>query len=162
MGSPSLADSTIVAAIVSAVISFLVLIISNFVIQPRRWKQNIAVRNVEKRLEVYGSLLTILKSLAEKGKRQHKEGDVKMYRMENPYDYRRMVGLFERYNYLLSSAVSQSWLDFISSDTFFQVFSSMEKGERLLSVDLSKMEKLVEAEYEELKAQYHSLTGMKL
>lgn len=160
MGSLSLTDSTIVAAVVSAVVSFSILVISNFVIQPRRWKQNIRVHNLEKRLEVYGALLTFLKSLRDKNERQPHPGLKEEYMMENPYDYKRMVGFFERYNYLLSNEISQLWLEFIKSDKYFGLFSSLSKPSTL-NFDLSKMEELVEKEYGELKSQYQNLTGIK-
>lgn len=63
------ADSTIIAAVVSAVISVAILLVSNYFIQPRRFRHSLKVENLEKCLEAYGTLITIIDSMLAKGKR---------------------------------------------------------------------------------------------
>jgi hypothetical protein len=131
-------------------------------IQPRRWKKDVQLKNLQKRLEVYGGLVVILKSCREKAKRQRKEGQKETHLMENPYDYKKLARIFERYGYLLSDDVSKLWLDFMTADTYFAVYNSLKKGSGLLSHDFSVLEKSAEAEYEKLKVQYRGLTGITL
>ncbi len=53
----------IIAAIVSAVVAIVILTVKEFAIEPRRWRKNIRVSNLEKRLQVYGKLITIFENL---------------------------------------------------------------------------------------------------
>lgn len=159
----SLVDSTIIAATVSAIVAFVILVISNFLIFPRRWKRNLKVKNLERRLEVYGALLTILDSMAEKAKRQAKGGEkYEPHTMENPFDYHRLLKIFERENYLLSDKLSQLWLQFIQRDTYFAVYRSLKEGHGLLDANFADMHTLVREEYAELKQQYKKITGIRL
>jgi len=159
----SLVDSTIIAATVSAIVAFVILVISNFLIHPRRWKRNLKVKTLERRLEVYGALLTILDSMAEKAKRQAKEEEkYEPHTMENPYDYYRLSKIFERENYLLSDKLSQLWLQFIQRDTYFAVYRPIKEGHGLLDANFTDMHALVRKEYAELKQQYKKITGIQL
>jgi hypothetical protein len=153
----TLIDSTIIAAVVSTAVSIAVFVISDLLIQPRRWKKNLQVENLEKRLETYGALLTIIDSMAEKSKRH---GSKAPFTMENPFDYEKILAIVENKSYLLSEKLSQSWLKLILKDKYFSLYNSLKKGEGLTGANFGEMQKIAKQEYEELKEKYCELTGI--
>ena len=60
----------ITAAAFSAIVAASLYVVKEYWIEPRRWKRNILLAQLEKRLEAYGTLLTILQACARKGLRQ--------------------------------------------------------------------------------------------
>lgn len=60
----------IIAAIVSAVVAIFILDLKEFFIEPRRSKKNIQISHLEKQLQVYGALVTILRSCKRKALRK--------------------------------------------------------------------------------------------
>lgn len=159
-------DSTIIAVIVSAVISVAILLVSNYFIQPRRLRQNWIVENLEKRLEVYGALITVIDSMQAKRKRfpldKLPENDRFPFEMETPFDYNRLLAVLEKKNYLLSKEISQLWFKLLTDDVHFKIFSALKKEPLLLSVDFKDIQEKAKKEYSEMKSQYEKLTGIKL
>lgn len=153
----SLIDSTIVAAVVSAVVVISVFVISHFLIEPRKWKKNLQVEHLEKRLETYGTLTTIIDSMAEKSKRQNSKSP---FTMENPYDYKRLLSIMENKNYLLSEKLSKSWLKLIRADKYFSLYNSLQKGKGLTGADFTEMQQIAKEEYKELKEKYRKATDI--
>jgi len=154
-------DSTITAAVVSAVVSVAILVVSEFIIQPLRWKRSVKADYLEKKLETYGALVTIIDSMAEKSKRRTPNPD-QSFTMENPYDYLRLQSIFEKRNYLLSKPISQLWLEFIRQDTYFHNFTALKEKSGLLRADFRKMQELAKKEYNEIRAQYGRLTSVEM
>ena len=159
-------DSTIVAAGVSAIISFLILGVSSFIIQ-RRIKNNWKVENLGKRLEVYGALNTLLDSMRVKNERHGvinlPEGSKNFtYQMENPFDYNRLLALLEKKNYLFSKEISGLWLEVLKQDTTSSVYTSLKGGHGYTLFDFTEMQKRTKIEYDELKTEYQKLTGITL
>ncbi|HYY67623.1 MAG TPA: hypothetical protein VE572_04685 [Nitrososphaeraceae archaeon] len=46
-------NPAIIAAIVSAIVAFVILTVKEFAIELRRWRKNIRISNLEKRLQIY-------------------------------------------------------------------------------------------------------------
>lgn len=160
-------DTTIIAAVVSAIVSVAVLLVSSYVIQPRRIRQSWSKEHLEKRLAVHGELVTILDSLEAKGRRQGITGDPQVkkeapFEMENPSDYNRLLSLIEKQNYLFSQGISQLWFKLLSDDKYHSFFSSSIKPNGTLLVDLTELQTVAKKEYAELRKAYETLTGIKL
>lgn len=160
-------DSTIIAVFVSAIISVAILLVSNYFIQPRRLRRNWMIENLEKRLEVYGTLITIIDSMQAKRQRISpdkipEERKKFAYEMESPFDYNRLLEVLEKKNYLLSKEISRLWFKVLKEDGTFLIFSSLKKPDFLISVDFKEMQETAKREYSELKTQYEKLTGIKL
>ena len=159
-------DSTILAAAVSALVSLLILGISSFYIQPRRIRHSWAIEHLQRRLEVYGALNTLLESMQAKNERSPinlpEISKNYTYRMENPFDYKRMVQLLEKKNYLLSKEVSNSWLEVLKQDKTCSIYTSLRGGHGDTNFDFTEMHKRVKIEYAEIKKQFENETGIKL
>lgn len=154
-------DSTIVAALVSAIIAFVILGVSSLVDQPRKLKNRLKIDFLEKQLGAYGALVALINSLQAKSQRTEflrKQVEYK-FTMENPYDYKRLLNLIEKQNYLFSKNIAESWTKFLEKDIHFSLMSN--KG-NTLGVDLKEMQELAVKEYDELKVQYEKLTNIKL
>lgn len=72
--------------------------------------KNIEVSNLEKKLQVYGELITILKSCEHKAMRKHpnnpdplRSDRIHSHLLENPFDGNRLQEIFEKSHYLLST-----------------------------------------------------------
>jgi len=118
----------------------------------------------EKRLQVYGELITILESCARKMTRQNlntpdpqNPEQVISHLLENPYDTDRLQIIFEKSHYLLSTELLEEWYKFVKADEFFQVLTARQKGEGNLRADFRKMQEIAENEYGDLNNQYDSL-----
>ena len=160
-------DPTIVAAGVSAIISFLILGVSSFIIQPRMTKKHWKVENLKKQLEAYGALITIIDSMQVKGERQPLTNlpDTSKnftFQMENPFDYNRLLAIVENKNYLLSKEISQLWLKVLKDDKYFSIYDSLTGSRNLTLFDFTEMQQKTKKEYSELKIQYEKLTGIKV
>ena len=166
MSSNISVDSTIVAAVVSATISVAILVVSSFIIQPRRLRHSWKVEYLEKRLEVYGTLNTILDSMQVKTERQPvnlpDESKTYTFQMENPFDYNRLLAILEKKNYLFSKEISELWLKVLKDDKHFSIYDSLRGGHGLTLADFNDMQERTKKEYSDLKTQYEKLTGIKL
>jgi hypothetical protein len=69
-------DSAIISTIISTIISIGIFGLREKHFEPQRWKTNIQFMQLEKKLESYGKLITLLQSLLEKGKRMQ-TGEIK-------------------------------------------------------------------------------------
>jgi hypothetical protein len=161
------ADSTIIAAVVSAIVSVSILLVSNYIIQPGRYKHTLQVENLEKRLEAYGALITIIDSMLAKGKRQLTTSSPKArsespFLMENPYDYNRLLAIIENRNYLLSKEISQLWYKLLEQDQHFSILTALKEGSGVTGINVKEMQDLAKKDYSELKTQYKELTGIRL
>jgi hypothetical protein len=167
----------ITAAAVSAIVATGLYIVKEYWIEPRRWKRNIRIAQLEKRLEAYGTLLVILQSCARKGLRQTtgfadmtgsedqvdlaietKKGHLHL--LENPRDADALQSLFEKSSYLMSKELRNEWLTFVRKDEYFAHFDShhAEKG-GLLRADLWQMQRIAQADYDGMQTEYDKLMG---
>jgi hypothetical protein len=164
-------ESGIIAAIVSAVVAIAILTVKEFAIESRRWRKNIRVSNLEKRLQIYGELITILKSCEHKAMRKHlddtdssKSNRVASHVLENPFDGNRLQEIFEKSHYLLSTKLLDQWYRFIMEDEFLaffrskkSIYESEKTKDSSLLVDFREMQCIAQTEYAELKQQYDLL-----
>ena len=160
-------DTTIIAVVVSAIISFLILGVSSFIIQPRMTKKHWKVENLKNRLEVYGTLITIIDSMQVKGERQPLTNlpDTSKnftFQMENPFDYNRLLAIVENKNYLLSKEISELWLKVLKDDKFNSIYDSLQGRGYPTLFDFTEMQQKTKKEYSQLKSQYERLTSVKL
>jgi hypothetical protein len=160
------ADSTIVAVVVSAIISVSILLVSSYIIQPKRIRKSWYVEHLGKRLEVYGALITMLDSMKAKANGHplavQKIMEENPYIMENPFDYERLLKIMQNKNYLLSKEISQLWFKRLKDDKYNVLSSSSSKTDRPLFVDFREIHERAKKEYSELKAEYEVLTSIKL
>jgi hypothetical protein len=160
-------SSTLIAAGVSAIVSLAVLFASNYYFQPHKFKQSLKVENLEKSLQAYGTLITILGSMQAKRERISsklisEEKKEYSHQMENPFDYKRLVEVMEKKNYLFSQELSEKWFKLLKKDVYFHIYSSLTDGRGLLLADFRELQETAEKEYSELKTKYEQLTGIKL
>jgi hypothetical protein len=64
-------DSALFTVLISASVALAIFGVKEKLIEPQRWKKNIYIAQIEKRLEVYGTLLTLLQSFFEKAHREN-------------------------------------------------------------------------------------------
>jgi hypothetical protein len=156
-------DSTIVAALVSAIISLIILAVSNYFIQPRKLRHNWKVENLEKRVEAYSALITLFNSMEAKINRQpiNLPEDSKDYyfQMENPGDYDRLLSLIETKNYLFSKELTTLWYKTLVYDKMFDMHHTSIKG-GLTLMNFKDMQKRAKEEYVRLCIDYQRLTGI--
>ena len=99
MGMAVGVDNAIISVIISAAVSFGIFGLKEKWIEPRRWRRSAEAAKLERKLEVYSTLTTVLQSFYHKGQRIniHKEtqdiskpGEHALY--HNIYQARRGVG----------------------------------------------------------------------
>lgn len=160
-----LLQPAIISVIVSASVAIAILLWREYKIEPHRWRKNVQVTHLQKRLEVYGTLITLLESCRVKAMRQSKaspEEQEKMYLMENPFDTDKFQEIFERSNYLLSHELRQEWIKAVREDEYFSMFDAKKKGHAALLVNFKQMHELAMKEFDTLKGEYKTLTGLDL
>jgi hypothetical protein len=67
-----LLQPAIISAIVSASVAIVVLLWREYNIEPQRWRKNVQVAHLQKQLEIYGALVTLLEACRVKAKRHLK------------------------------------------------------------------------------------------
>mgnify|MGYP005856551417 CR=1 FL=1 len=160
-------DSTLIAAAVSAIISVAILFVSNYFIQPHRFRLSLKVEYLEKSLHAYGTLITILESMTAKRQRvssklNPQKSEEYSHQMENPFDYQRLVDIIEKNKYLFSTAILEKWYKVLEQDKYFHIHTSMKKGSGLLLVDFRELQNCATREYSDLKIQYQNITGISI
>lgn len=166
----------IYTAAISTVVVVVLYFIKEYGIEPRRWKRNLRVSQLEKRLEAYGNLLTILQSCARKGLRQNtgfvgmsgrqdqvdlsvETKTAHLHILENPHDADALQSIFEKSHFLLSKELRNEWLKFVRDDEFFTHFDSRRKEGSLLRADLWKMQVIAQKDFDAMEQEYDKLTG---
>jgi hypothetical protein len=154
----------IVAAIVSAIVALAILGFKEGYLEPRRWRKNIQVSNLEKRLQVYGELISVLESCKRKAMRQDlNKSDsptpekVHSHLLENPFDGDRLQIIFEKSHHLLSSELLEEWYKFVREDEYFALNQARRKGEGNLLVDFRNMQTIAEKENAALRNEYDNI-----
>ena len=97
-------NPAVIAAIVSSVMAFVILTVKKFAIEPRRWRKNYSNQQFRKTAaDIYGELITILKSCEHKAMRKHlddtdplKSNRVASHVLENSFDSNRLQEIFEK------------------------------------------------------------------
>jgi len=149
------------SGIISALVAFVILVIDRFLIEPRIWHSRYKLRSLEKSLEVYGWLISVLKVCQQKAKRQTQE---KFTHLLEKGDILNLEEIFEKKKaYLLSERLRQTWYDLQKEDTYF-VMMKIKNGEpqfKLTAADLTKMQEQAETDFDQLQSRYNALAKIK-
>lgn len=153
--------SVALSVLASLAVSSLMLAINVKIVKPSLWKKGAKFRILEKKLEVYGSLLTILDAAVEKSKR-HRIGNKPGLRhtLEVPKDTNRMDDLFEKNR----SFIDQELLtEYDRAVLKSRAFLARAQGlSQQMPDDLAHMHKLVRQKHDDLKKEFEHHVGSKL
>lgn len=154
----------IFAAIVSAAVSFGIFGLKEKWIEPGRWKKS---TELEKKLEIYGTLTTLLQSFHQKTQRVNLQKGTEttaskyQHALEVPFDADKLDKIFEKARYLLSDDLITRYTEYINQDTYHSIFQArIGIGSDVVMVDLKDMQSLAEKEFGLLKEKYKILTGL--
>jgi hypothetical protein len=160
-------DIAIYTAIISAVVSFGLFGLKERWIEPRRWKKSTEAITLEKKLEIYGTLTTLLQSFHHKALRTKLQKGTQTidpeyeHAMEVPFDADNLDKIFERSRHLLSDDLITKYMAFIKQDTYHRIFSARKgTGPDIVLLDLKDMQSVAETEFDSLKKKYKELTGL--
>lgn len=152
-------DSALIATVISVAISLGILLVREKKFEPEKWKKNVRLEKITKKLEVYGRLNTLLESGTERIKRQKVgEGKKETHLIEIPLDLDKLQQIFEGSRYLLSDKLIQTYRNFVREDEYFSDVSSRKKDPTVLLCDLSEMHKIAKEEFDVIKKEYEELT----
>src|SRR5438094_512415 len=145
-------DSALIAAVVSVGISVIMYIIAEKKIEPRKWRKNIELSMLEKQLEIYGTVTTLLQAMKQKAKREgiSRESTVQHHLMELPDDIYKLEEVFEKERYLLSQQLIDTYLTLVNKDTSFMIHNSKHRKESnpdFMFANLDEMQQIAESEY---------------
>ena len=151
--------SGLIAAGVSAVVAISILLIKEKLIEPQKIKKNIHIETLEKKLEVYGRLATLIEAAEEnaKGNPLCKSQNT-THVLDYPVDEEKLKDIFERSRHLLSIDLIDEYLRFVKEKkTFHSTSSSTGRQTSYTICNLSDMEECAENEFYDLKEEYNKL-----
>ncbi len=155
-------DSAIIATVISISISLIVLLLREKKLDPEKWKKNTKLSTIEKQLEAYGILLTILHACEEKIKRQGlNERTESTHLLETPKDADNLRKVFSEKRFLLSEEIVKEYLKMEKDDAYFGL-SPKEGKESPILANLSRMQELAELHYVNLKDDFKEMTDYEL
>jgi hypothetical protein len=176
-------DSTLLAALISAVVAFIVLSADRFVIEPRKWRSRYEIRTLEKAIQVHAWLLSVLKGCREKAQRQAEKRENPPPHLLESADIWKLDDIFERNAYLLSSELKGTWYEMQKRDQYFELARVRHRdvdrpppvetlgGGRVefsptrheaIADDLTEMEKQAVADLKRLQTKYGKLTRLRI
>lgn len=129
-------DNAIISVIISAAVSFGIFGLKEKWIEPRRWRRSAEAVKLEKKLEVYGTLTTLLQSFYNKRQRIniHKETQDTPkpceHALELPFDADKLDEIFEKSRYLLSEDLISEYMKYVSR-TLITIYFKLEEGSGL-------------------------------
>jgi hypothetical protein len=149
-------DSTLFSAIIAALVAFVVLALDRYFIEPRKWRERLKVRTLEKVLEVYGSLVTILKSCRSRALMQNAPPNVQ-YTVDRD-DMRELEAIFEGKSYLLGGKLQAEWNRLHEVES--RIGDLKDGRNTQLNLPLRVMRETAERDYRNFLATYMKLTGL--
>jgi len=150
-------DTTIYSALISAVVAFIILALSKFLIEPRQWRSRYEIRSLEKALEVHGSLIAVLDGCHGKALLANVHATAQ-YRVDS-HDIRELETIFERKSYLLSEALREQWSNLHLSQSHFGALKAGTYAS--LDLPLKDMRDLAETDFKAYSERYAKLTSFK-
>jgi hypothetical protein len=157
-------DTAILTVVISAAVSFGIFGLKEKWVEPRRWKRSTEAVKLEKKLEVYGTLTTLLQSFYHKGQRVDlKKGTQTMdpqyqHSLELPFDADKLDEIFEKSRYLISEDLITKYMEYIEKDTARVIFKARkEVGSGVVMVNLTDMQSAAEREFADLQGKYKEL-----
>jgi hypothetical protein len=161
-------DITISNAIITVIISASVAIgifgLKERWIEPSRWKKNIKKEIIDKKLEAYGTLITIIQAYEENAKNDSickQEGFTHVIPISTDD---KLDGIIERFRHYLTNELIDEYLQFIQTKKTFLSYSGRDNTVKSSATycKLSKIQEIAENTYVDLKEEYEKLTGYKL
>jgi hypothetical protein len=172
-------DSTLLSALISAVVAFIIVTADRFFFEARTWHKRYEIRWLEKQIQIHEWLLTILNACREKAKRQAEKSTNRPPHLLESADIGKLENIFEKNAYLLGDSLRKTWLALQGRDQYFElarvrnrdvdVVPPLEtpqgpmqfpptKHEAVFD-DLTEMEKQAETDLACLRLRYRKLTG---
>jgi hypothetical protein len=159
-------DNAVISVIISAAVSFGIFGLKEKWIEPRRWRKSAEAAKLEKKLEVYSTLTTLLQSFYHKRQRVgiHKEthdtSKPGEHALELPFDADKLDEIFEKSRYLLSEDLISEYMKYVKQDTYHNIFQARRGvGSQVALVDLKAMQSASEKEFGLLNKKYKELMG---
>jgi hypothetical protein len=156
-------DNAIISVIISAAVSFGIFGLKEKWIEPRRWRRSAEAAKLERKLEVYSTLTTLLQSFYHKGQRinVHKETSKPgEHALDLPFDADKLDEIFEKSRYLLSEELISEYMRYVMQDTYHNIYQARRGvGSQVALVDLREMQSTSEREFGLLNKKYKELMG---
>ena len=149
--------SGIIAAIVSGIISAVILLIKEMKVEPNKFKKNAKLSILENRLQSYGKLLSLLKA----AKQRAKNAGGKDYVFTKPVGTEEFRETLENNHHLFSKKLTDEYFKCIEKDTYHGLSSGVKKDNNiaLFTMPLDDMYKIVAEEYSQLQKEFQKITG---
>lgn len=149
-------DPNVLSAIIAAVVAFIILFLDRYFIEPRIWRKRNEILSLEKTLEVYGSLVTILKSCNYRAFMQNGARPTDLYNVDR-HDIGELEVIFERKGYLLSNELRKEWETLHGNQSHL---GQLKQGTFTdLNLPLKRMKELAEGDFKKYNERYAKLTG---
>jgi hypothetical protein len=168
-------DSTLWAALVSAIVAIVILGIDRYWIEPRKWSSRFEIKSLERQLEALQWLLSVLAACKEKAGRiptrqgQPERGYTHLLESD---DVQKLEDIFEKKASLLSRQLKQTWYDLQREDTSFLLDSTKHrepmntplKGfgqmkHKVFTANLANMERQAKSDFATVSNTYFKKTG---
>jgi hypothetical protein len=148
-------DANLLSALIAAAVALVVLLLDKLVIEPRKWKKRYEIRSLEKTLEVYGALVTILKTCHTRALMQNAPSTAQY--TVNLNEISQLEVIFERKRYLLSEQLCTQWENL---EKYEPQLGELKTGAISdLNLPLKEMRGVAEREFAGYTKRYEELTG---
>src|SRR5690348_4224852 len=148
----------LIAAGVSAAVSVGILFLKEKLLDPQKVKKNIKFEIIEKKLQVYGKLTTLIESAEENAKTNPICIDKKMTHVLNyPDEENKLKDIFETSRHLISSELIDEYMKFIKEKETYHPSPPSGKQNSWTVCNLNEMEEGAENELHDLKEEYEKL-----
>jgi len=149
--------SGIIAAIVSGIISIILLLIREKLFEPNKFKKSAKFSILEERLQVYGKL----NSLLEAAKQRAKNAGGKDYVFTKPIGTNEFRETLENNHHLFSEKLSKEYFNIVEKDTFHGLSTNKKENDRIgfFTMPLDEMYKIAKEEYSQLQKEFQEITG---
>jgi len=163
-----------VSALFVALVSIVIFVIGSLLVEPWKWRKRNEIRRLEKTLETYGWLISVLKGSAAKGRRFPTHGTNPEPYVLEAKDILQLDEIFGVKAYLLSEKLKETWREVQEKDTGFVIESTrhrdtipipqtksnwpVEMKQGAMQIDLSEMQRQAESDFTVLEQRYMYLT----
>ena len=145
---------------ISAVITGVIIIYKEYKLEPTKWKKDVKLALIEKRLQAYGGLISFLKAAKIRGSNWN--DDELLHSLVQDQDTIEFQRIFRDYYYLFSSKLNDEYFKVVKSDKYFRLGSKPIEdphvSSRNISFDLSTMQELSEQDYKNILAEHEKMT----
>ena len=135
--------------------SLIILLIRERGFEPNKWRKDQNFKKNIHQLEVYGDLLTILKTAELRAKREIKRMPNSSHILLVPDDLANMREMFGKYSYLLSDDLQKTYLDMVKIDESFLDIFIIKNG--TINANLTSMQKIAQSDYNNIKKMHDDM-----